>query len=84
MPGIIAQVIFNAADPPIPIEGISPPRTVMEVIPADKAAGYGFSDDAAELFDWFDEDKPPEQRRRYINLRVKRIDIERRIKDMGG
>lgn len=84
MSGRIAQVIFNAADPPIPIEGISPPRTVMEVIPVDKAAEYGFSDDATELFDWFDEDKPSEQRKRYINLQVKRADIERRIKDMGG
>ncbi len=82
MPGIVAQVIFNAADPPIPIKGISPPRTVMEIIPADKAAEYGFSDDATELFDWFDEDKPSNQRKRYINLQVKRVDIERRIKDM--
>ena len=84
MPGIIAHVIFNAADPPIPIKGISPPRTLMETIPADKAAKYGFSDDATELFDWFDEDKPSEQRKRYINLQVKRADIERRIKDMEG
>lgn len=80
MLGIVAQVIFNSADPPIPIKGISPPRTVMEIIPADKAAGYGFSDDATELFDWYDKDKPPEQHRRYISLQVKRADIERRVK----
>lgn len=80
MAGIVAQVIFNDADPPIPIKGISPPRTVMEVIPQDIARGYMFSDDATEMFDIYDQDKPAEQRRRYTNLRVKRTSIERRVK----
>ncbi len=80
LPGIAAQVIFNSANPPLPIEGVAPPRTAMEVIPEDKARGYMFSDDAAEMFDVFDREKPAEQRRRYTNLRVKRTDIERRVK----
>jgi hypothetical protein len=80
MPGIAAQIIFNCADPPVPIEGMAPPRTAMEVIPQDKARGYMFSDDATEMFDIFDRDKAAEQRRRYTNLRVKRINIERRVK----
>lgn len=80
LPGIAAQILFNRADPAISIEGVAPPRTTMEVIPHDKAAGYRFSDDAKELFDIFDTDKPAEQRRRYINLRVKRTNIERRVR----
>jgi hypothetical protein len=58
LPGIAAQVIFNSADPPIPIEGIAPPRTAMEVIPQDKVNGYMFSDDAIEMFDIYDQEKP--------------------------
>ena len=80
LPGIAAQIIFNRAVPLLPIEGVFPPRTAMEVIPHDKAAGYRFSDDAAEMFDLFDQDKPAEQRRRYTKLRVKRTDIERRVR----
>lgn len=80
LPGIAAQIIFNSAVPPLPIEGVAPPRTAMEAIPHDKAAGYRFSDDAAEMFDIFDQDKPAEQRRRYTKLRVKRTDIERRVR----
>ncbi len=80
LPGIVAQIIFNSADPPLPIEGVAPPRTAMEVIPQDTAKGYAFSDDATEMFDIFDREKPAEQRRRYTNLRVKRANIERRVK----
>ena len=80
LPGIVAQLIFNSTDPPLPIEGIAPPRTVMEVIPEDITRGYMFSDDATEMFDVYDREKPVEQRRRYTNLRVKRTDIEGRVK----
>lgn len=80
LPGIAAQIIFNSANPPLPIEGMAPPRTVMEVIPKDIAIGYMFSDDATEMFDVYDREKPAEQRRRYTKLRVKRANIERRVK----
>ncbi len=80
LPGIAAQIILNNAKPPIPIEGIAPPRTAIETIPPDKASGYRFSDDALEMFDIFDTDKPRDQRRRYTDLRVKWADVERRIK----
>ena len=79
---IAAELIFNSANPPLPIEGVYPPRTVREWIPEEIAAALGFSDDATELSDLFDCEKPVAERRRYINLRVRRRDIQRRIKQM--
>ena len=74
----IAQLAFNHAEPQIPLYGINPPRTVMDLIPSDHIDGWEFSDDASELFDkWWATD------RRYINLRVRRIDIENRLKKMS-
>ena len=81
---IAAELIFNSANPPIPIEGVYPPRTTREWIPEEIAAELGFSDDATKLFDLFDCEKPVDKRRRYIDLRVRPEDIERRIKQMGG
>ena len=82
--GIVAQIVFNNADPPITIEGMAPPRTTIEKIPEAKAMEYRFSDDAKELFDIFDTDKAPGQRRRFINLRVNPSDIERRVQAIEG
>jgi hypothetical protein len=80
--GIAAQIIFNSAEPPIPIWGVAPPRKAVEKIPREIAMGYLFSGDAKEMFDVADREKPPEERHRYTNLQVRKRDIERRISQM--
>lgn len=82
LPSIAAELIFNSASPCIAIEGVCPPRTAREWIPEEIAAGLAFSDNATELFDVFDSEKPVAERRRYIDLRVRQGDIQRRIKQM--
>ena len=78
MMGKVAQLAFNRADPPIPLYGVYPPRTVTDLIPPDHVDEWEFSNDASELSNkWWE----PSQR--YTNLRVKRSDIENRLKAMS-
>jgi hypothetical protein len=82
IPSLAAQVIFNHADPQIKIEGRSPPRVAREWIATSRAAEMRFTDDATVMFDSYDLRKPMEERRRYVELKVRSADVERRIKQM--
>lgn len=79
---IAAQIIFNHADPRIPIEGRYPPRNAREWIPQDIASEMAFNDDATVMFNWFDQDKAMDERRRYVDLKVRSADIDRRIRQL--
>ena len=78
MMGKVARMAFKHANPKLPLYGIYPPRTTLDLIPPDDVEGWEFSDDASELFNkWWN----PKQR--YINLLVKRPDIENRLQEMS-
>ena len=74
---MVAQLVFNHAEPPIPLYGVFPPLSEMQQIPQDRIEGWEFSDDARELFDKYWGGG------RHINLNVRRSDIENRIKAMA-
>jgi len=82
IPCLAAQVIFNHADPQIEIEGRSPPRVAREWIASSRAAEMRFNDDATVMFDSYDLRKPMEERRRYVELKVRSVDVDRRVKQM--
>lgn len=85
LPGILAQMLVSEdADFDFPLYGIHPPSEELERIPDDVVNSLMFSDDAAFLYDPFEEGFGNGQQAKYICLAIKKRDLKRRLRELGA